>query len=171
MKSWAEERKTGSLELILTMPLSEWDLVLGKFLALFALLAINLVFTIGIPLSLAPMGYFDTGVIICEYIGVLLLGASALSLGLLMSAISKNQAGSFLSCAAVMLFVMLVNQLVFLINLPQWLNNFITFISLSFHFESFSKGILNSNDLVFFLLSTFLFLFLNTIVILNRKWR
>ena len=171
MKSWAEERKTGTSELLLTMPFSEWDLVLGKFLAVLALLVIMLLLTVPMPLTLARLGNFDAGMIFCEYLGALLLGASAASLGLLLSSLSKNQASSFLGSVVVLMIVMLINQLTFILNLPQWLSGFINFFSLAFHFESFSKGLLDSRDLAFFLLSTALFLFINTRVILYRKWR
>jgi ABC-2 type transport system permease protein len=96
MKSWAEERKTGSVELLLTMPFSEWDLALGKFLSSLGVFSFFLVLTIPVPLSLVPLGRFQAGVIVSEYIGALLLGSSALSLGLLLSSLSKNQAGAFL---------------------------------------------------------------------------
>jgi ABC-2 type transport system permease protein len=170
MKSWAEERKTGSIELLLTMPFSEWDLVLGKFLSVFTLLAMMLLLTIPVPISLFPLGEFDIGVIVCEYIGVLLMGASAVALGLLLSSLSKNQAGSFLGSAVVLMAVMLINQLAFSLNLPYWISEFINFISLSFHFESFSRGLLDSRDIVYFAASAVLFLFLTTRVILYRKW-
>ncbi|MDR1277206.1 MAG: ABC transporter permease subunit [Treponema sp.] len=171
MKSWAEERKLGSVELLLTMPFSEWDLVLGKFLSTLAVLGAILVLTIPLPLSLLPLGRFDGGVIVCEYIGVLLLGASATALGLLLSSLSKNQAGAFLGSAVVLLAVMLINQLTVMFDFPQWLSEGINFISLGFHFESFSKGLIDSRDLAFFILSTVLFLFLNTRVLIYRKWR
>jgi ABC-2 type transport system permease protein len=170
MKSWAEERKTGSVELLLTMPFSEWNLVLGKFLAIFTLLALMLAMTIPLPLSLLPLGEFDGGMIVCEYLGALLLGASAAALGLLLSSLSKNQAGSFLGSAVALLAVMLLNQLTFSLNLPQWLAESVNFISLSFHFESFAKGLIDTRDIVFYALSAVLFLFLNTRVILFRKW-
>jgi ABC-2 type transport system permease protein len=170
MRSWAEERKTGSIELLLTLPFSEWELVLGKFIASFTLLAMMLIMTIPLPLSLFPLGDFDTGVIVCEYIGALLMGASALALGLLLSALSRSQAGSFLGSAVVLMAVMLVNQLTFTLNLPQWLSGAINFISLSFHFDSFSKGLLDSRDIIYYATSTALFLFITTRVILFRKW-
>ena len=170
MKSWAEERKTGSLELLLTMPFSEWDLVLGKFISVMALLMMMLVLTIALPLSLLPLGTFDGGVIMCEYAGALLLAASATALGLLLSSLSKNQAGSFLGCMAALVVVILVHQVTYTFNLPGWLSSLINFISLSFHFQSFSKGVLDTRDLAFFILSTVLFLYLNTRVILFRKW-
>jgi ABC-2 type transport system permease protein len=170
MKSWAEERKTGSIELLLTMPFSEWDLVLGKFLAALAMLAMMLILSIPVPLCLLPLGTFDAGVIVCEYIGALLMGAAALALGLLLSSLSKNQAGSFLGSAVVLMTVMLISQLTLYLNLPYWLSEVVNFISLSFHFESFSKGLLDSRDIVYYAASTFLFLFITTRVILFRKW-
>jgi len=170
MKSWAEERKTGSIELLLTMPFSEWDLVLGKFCAAFALLVMMLILTIPLPLTLSPLGEFDKGVIVCEYIGALLMGASAVALGLLLSALSKNQAGSFLGSAVALMAVMLLSQLTISFNLPYWLTQVINFFSLSFHFDSFSKGLLDSRDMVYYLASTALFLFITTRVILFRKW-
>ena len=170
MKSWAEERKTGSVELLLTLPFSEWDLVLGKFLSVFALLAMMIALTIPVPLSLLPMGHFDMGVIMAEYFGALLLGASAVALGLLLSSLSKNQAGSFLGTAVVLMATMLIGRVTFNMNLPNWLSEVVNFFSLPFHFESFSRGVLDSRGVVFYLASTVLFLFLTTRVILRRKW-
>jgi len=171
MKSWAEERKTGTVELLLTMPFSEWDLVLGKFFSALGMLTMILLLTLPLPLSLLSLGSFDSGTIFCEYLGVFLLGASATSLGLLLSCLSKNQGGAFLGSAVVLMAVMLVNQLVFSLNLPQWLAQGINFFSLAFHFESFSKGLIDSRDIAFFILSTALFLFINARVILFRKWK
>ena len=171
MKSWAEERKTGTVELLLTMPFSEWDLVIGKFLSVFGVLAAMLLLTLPVPLSLFRLGRFDTGLLLCEYSGALLLGASACSLGLLFSSISKNQAGSFLGSVVILLVLMLINQLAGRINIPYPFSRVINFISLAYHYESFSRGIIDSRDVVFFVLTTFLFLYINTQVLLYRKWK
>jgi ABC-2 type transport system permease protein len=170
MKSWAEERKTGSVEILLTMPFSEWDLVLGKFISSLGMLAAMLVFTIPLPLSLFPLGDFDGGVIFTEYLGAFLLGSSASALGLLLSCLSKNQAGSFLGGAAVLMAAMFIHQLASSFNLPRFLADGINFISLSFHFESFARGLVDTRDLAFFVLTTVLFLYLNTRVLIYRKW-
>jgi len=171
MRSWAEERKLGSVELLLTMPFSEWDLVMGKFLSSLSILVGLLVLTLPVPLSLFPLAAFDKGVILGEYAGALLLGSAATALGLWLSSLSKSQAGAFLGSAVVLLAVMLMNQFTMTFSLPNWLTEAINFISLSFHFESFSKGLIDTRDLAFFIFSTVLFLFLNTRVILYRKWR
>jgi ABC-2 type transport system permease protein len=171
MKSWAEERKVGTMEVLLTMPFSEWDLVLGKFISSLGVLAGIMALTIPLPLSLLPLGRFDGGVIIGEYAGALLLGSSATALGLFLSSLSKNQAGAFLGSAVVLIIIMLINQFTSAMNLPMALAEGINFFSLSFHFESFSKGIIDTRDLAFFVFTTALFLFLNTRVLLFRKWR
>jgi ABC-2 type transport system permease protein len=171
MKSWAEERKLGSMELLLTMPFSEWDLVLGKFLSSLAVIVILLLLTLPVPLSVAGLGRFDGGVIVGEYTGALLLGASASALGLFLSSLSKNQGGAFLGSAAVLLVTMLISQFTAGFNFPRIIADGLNFLSLSFHFESFSRGILDTRDLAFFIITTVLFLFLNTRVILFRKWR
>ena len=170
MKSWAEERKLGSIELLLTMPFSEWELVTGKFIAAFGSVMFLLLLSLPVPLSILPMGNFDPGVLLGEYIGALLLGASASALGLLLSSLSKSQAGAFLGCTAVLLISMLINQLTMALALPPLIAGGINFFSLSFHFDSFTKGIIDTRDFSFFVISTVLFLFLNTRVIIFRKW-
>jgi ABC-2 type transport system permease protein len=170
MKSWAEEWKLGTAELLLTMPFSEWNPALGKFFASFAALLAILLFTLPLPLCVLPLGNFDGGIIAAEYAGVVLLGASALSLGLLLSSLFRSQAGAFLGSASILLVVMLINRLSLSFNMPLLLADLVNFVSLSFHFESFSRGLLDSRDLVFFALVTLLFLYLNTRVLLFRKW-
>lgn len=171
MKSWAEERKLGSIELLLTLPYSEWELALGKFTASFAMVGVLLLLTLPVPLSVAGLGTFDAGVIFGEYLGVLLLGASASALGLLLSSLSKNQAGAFLGSVSVMLLTMAVSRITAALELPTVAANALNFLSLSFHFESFARGVLDTRDAAFFIISTVLFLFLNTRVIIFRKWR
>jgi len=130
-----------------------------------------LLLTLPLPLSLFQLGSFDAGLLFCEYAGAFLLGASATALGLLLSSVSKNQAGSFLGSAAVLMVLILINQITSSFNLPQWFAGFINFFSLAYHFESFTKGIIDSRDLAFYILSTAMFLFINAKVILFRKWK
>jgi ABC-2 type transport system permease protein len=170
MRGWAEERKLGSIELLLTMPFSEWSLVLGKYAASLGVMAILLVLSMSVPLSVLPLGHFDGGVIATEYVGALLLASSAVALGLLLSSLSKNQVAAFLGGVAILIVIILINQVPWLANLPQGVNAAVNYISLSFHFESFSKGLLDSRDLFYFIFTTILFLFLNTRVLLFRKW-
>ena len=171
MKAWAEERKMGSDEILLTMPFTEWELVGGKFLSCLILLAAMLLLTLPIPLSLLPLGNFDPGVICTEYTGVLLLGACAIAIGLFLSSVSKAQGAAFVGTIVVLLlFTSILGILANRIALPPFVMELINYLSLSFHFESFSRGLLDSRDISFFLLAGGLFLFLNTQVLIYRKW-
>ena len=173
MRAWAEEKKLGSVEILFTMPCTEWELVLGKFLSCFALVVGMVILTIPVPLSLLPLGSFEFGVILAEYLGALLLGAAASALGLFLSGVSKNQAAAFVGSAVVLLafstgLSMVVNNLG---DLPAGFVDFLYFFSLSYHFESFSRGLLDSRDMAFFLVTTILFLFLNVQVLVYRRWK
>ena len=169
MRAWAEEKKLGSAEILFTMPFTDWDLVLGKFFSAFVLITGMVFLTLPVPLSLLPLGYFDPGVIFAEYTGALLLGASATALGLFLSSVSKNQTAAFVGSVVVLLVVMLVNN--FTGDLPPNLSGLVNYLSLSFHFESFSRGLFDSRDIAFFLITTILFLFLNTQVLVYRRWK
>jgi ABC-2 type transport system permease protein len=112
-------------------------------------------------------------VILAEYTGALLLGASASALGLFLSSISKNQAAAFVGSAVVLLafntgISMLANNLGIL---PAGIIDFLYFFSLSYHFESFSRGLLDSRDIAFFAITAILFLFLNVQVLVYRRWK
>ncbi|HCM26793.1 MAG: ABC transporter permease [Treponema sp. GWB1_62_6] len=170
MRSWAEERKMGTAEILLTMPFSEWELVLGKFFASWTVLAVAIALTVFVPLTVAPLGDFDAGAIMGEYLGALLMGAAAVALGQFASSLSKNQVSAFLAGVVVLLVATLANLVASTLELPLALADFINYFSLSFHFESFAKGVVDSRDAAYFLLVAFLFLFLNARVILFRKW-
>ncbi|GAB1481340.1 ABC transporter permease subunit [Treponema sp.] len=170
MRSWAEERKMGTIEVLFSLPLSEWDLVIGKFLASFAILLLCLALSIFVPLSVSPLGRFDLGALFGEYLGALVLGTTAIALGQFISSLAKNQISAFLTSLVLLLILSTANQITVLFDLPFALSQFINYFSLSFHFESFSKGIVDTRDLLFFILSTSFFLFLNQRVLLFRKW-
>jgi len=168
MRAWAEETKLGSAEILFTMPFTEWELVWGKFLSCFAILLAMTLLTLPVPLSLLALGSFDPGVIFGEYSGVVLLGAAAAAIGLFLSSVSKNQAAAFVGSVVILFALMLMNNLTQ--ELPSGFAGIINYLSLSFHFESFSRGLLDSRDMAFFLLVTALFLFLNTQALVSRRW-
>ncbi|MFP4373327.1 MAG: ABC transporter permease subunit [Spirochaetaceae bacterium] len=171
MRSWAEESKLGTAEVLLTLPFTEAQIVVGKFLGALSLLGLMLVLTLPVPFTIRPLGDFATGQIIGQYIGSLLLGAAAISVGLFVSSLSQNQITSFILGVFVLLALTLVNQVNVVMNLPRRLGDLLNQLSLNYHFRSFEKGILDSRDLAYYLLLAFLFLYLNTKVLVLRKWR
>lgn len=171
MRLWAEEKKMGTVELLLTMPLKEWEVVLGKFLAAFAFLGIALLFTLTVPLSLAYLGKPDFGVIVGSYVGALFLGSAYLAIGLYISSLTENQVVAFIISLAVVFVLLLVGIA------PVWLNavgslvSFCDYVSLLSHFNNVTRGVIDSRDVVYYASVIVLFLYLNIKNIEARKWR
>lgn len=171
MRSWAEEFKLGTEELLLTLPYRETDLVLGKFLGAYGLLLFTLLLTVFVPLSVSPLGNFEAGEIAGEYLGIALLGAAAVAIGLFVSSISRNQISAFIFSAVVLLVLTLISQVNAVVDLPSWLAGVINYVSLQFHVQSFIRGVMDTRDLAYFVLVTALFLYLNTKTLVFRRWR
>jgi ABC-2 type transport system permease protein len=171
MRSWAEEKRMGTAELLLTLPFRERDVVIGKFLATFSLLAIMLALTIPVPLSVSAFGHFDPGQIVGEYLGILLLGAAAIAIGQFISSVSSNQISAFIFGVIVLIAITMVSQAASIFNLPVWFAAVLNYLSLGYHFESLIKGVVDTRDVLYFLVAVTLFLYLNTKVLVFKKWR
>lgn len=171
MRSWAEEYRLGTAEILLTLPFRERELVLGKFTAALALLGLLAVLSLPVALLVAPLGSFEPGQIAGQYLGVLLLGAAGLAAGLFFSALSANQISAFLFGVVFLLFITLIGQVPSLLALPLWLARLLSWLSFDYHFDSFSKGLLDTRDAVYFLVLIAWFLLLTTRVLLLRRFR
>ncbi len=152
MRLFAEERRTGTFEVLMTLPVTEWQVVLGKFLGGLGMIAIALLFTLPAPNSvsfLVAEGYsFDWGVVIGGYLGALLLGATYTSLGLFASALSRDQIVGFLVglvlCGSITLVRFMANVL------PEGLAEVATWSSAWFHFENIARGVIDSRDIAYY---------------------
>jgi ABC-2 type transport system permease protein len=170
MRSWAEEKKLGTVEVLLTLPFRETTVVLGKFLAAFILMALMICLTLPLPLLLSRFGSFDWGEIVGQYLGTLLLGAAGLSLGLFVSSLATNQISAFLVGLFVLLVITLISQVNMLFALAPWAAGVFNFLSLSYHFGNFQKGLIDTRDLLYYLLFCALFLYLNVKTLVFKKW-
>jgi ABC-2 type transport system permease protein len=170
MRSWAEERRLGTYELLLTFPFSEGELVLGKFLGAFAIAAIALALTIPLPLCASLLGSFDAGVLASQYLGVLLEAAAAVALGQWLSSLAKNQVSAFLGSVLVLLSLVLVDRLAAFLKAGGAVAATLKWLSLGVHFEAFSRGVVDTRDLAYFLAVAALFLFLTSWSLNRRKW-
>lgn len=171
MRIWAEEKKLKTDELLLTLPFHEADLVVGKFLASFFLLALMIFLTLPIPMMVGRLGSFDGGQTTAQYFGSLLLGGAGLALGIFLSSVSRNQISAFIFTVLVLVIMTLSSDLARALSLQGPLGDFLNFISLSRRFEGFSKGLIDSRDLFFYLLFTAFFLYLNYKQLIFRKWK
>jgi ABC-2 type transport system permease protein len=170
MRSWAEEKKLGTMEVLMTLPFRESTVVMGKFLAALALLAIMIALTLPLPLMLSRFGNFDWGEILGQYIGVILLGAAGISVGLFVSSLMSNQISSFLISLFVLLVLTLISQVNLVFALPPWAAGMVNFVSLGQHFSNFQRGLIDTRDLLYYGIVSALFLYLNTKSLVFRKW-
>ena len=174
MRSFAEERREGTYILLATRPLTEWQIIWAKYFAclllvLFSLLP-TLIYCYTISKLAMPAGNVDTGAIIGSYIGLLLLGASFTAIGIFASSITKNQVIAF--AIAVFLYFMMYNgfDAMAKMELLTALQNFFIFLSVNEHYQSISRGVLDTRDAVYFLSLVFFFLLLTHFAIGGRKW-
>src|SRR4051812_1894227 len=141
MRMWADERSSGTLELLLTLPVPRWQLVVGKFLAGLALIAIALVLTFGLPITVARMGNLDFGPVVGGYLAALLLSAAYLAIGMCVSAATNNQIVAFIGTAALCLLAYAVG----------WLPSPIgPLFGTGVRFESVARGVLDLRDLAYY---------------------
>ncbi len=172
MRLWAEERKTGSIEMLLTLPITPWQAVLGKYLAAWAFTAIALALTFPVWLTVNYLGDPDNGVILAAYIGSLLMAGGFLSIGACLSAFTRNQVIAFV-LSVVVCFGFLLSGFPFVLNLfsgwaPQVFIDGIASLSFLTHFSNISRGVIDIRDLVYFGLLIGAFLTANTIVL---QWK
>ena len=173
MRLWAEERRSGSIELLLTQPVTLWQAVLGKFLAAWAFTALALALTFPIWITVNYLGSPDNGVILAAYIGSLLMAGGFLAIGSCMSALTRNQVVAFI-LAVVVCFAFLLAGFPLVLDAfrawaPQVLIDAIASLSFLTHFESISKGVLDVRDLLYFALTMAFFLIATAIILDVRK--
>jgi ABC-2 type transport system permease protein len=173
MRLWAEERKSGTIELLLTLPITLSQAVIGKFLAAWLFLGIALLLTFPTWLTVNYLGDPDNGVILAAYIGSWLMAGGVLAIGSCMSALTRNQVIAFI-LSVVVCFGFLLSGLPMVMNLfqswaPQSLLDAIAGLSFLAHFADISKGVIDLRDLLYFVLVTAAWLAATMIVLDMRK--
>ncbi len=172
MRLWAEERKSGSIEMLMTLPVSIWDAVLGKFLAAWAFTAVALALTFPIWITVNYLGDPDNGVIVTAYLGSLLMAGAFLAIGSCISAANRNQVVAFI-ITVVICFLFLLSGfplvLDFFAGAPQTIVDTIAGLSFLTHFNALSKGVIDLRDVVYFLLVITAWLYATSIVLEMKK--
>jgi len=173
MRLWSEERRQGTLELLLTFPVATWQAIVGKFLASWLFLAIALALTFPLIITVNWLGDPDNGVIVAGYVGSLLLAGAFLSIASLTSAVTRNQVVAFILALVVCLLFILVGFAPVTSLLarwaPPWLVDGVAAFSVLTHFDGFQKGVLDSRDLVFFFSIMAFALFTTGVVIRSHR--
>jgi ABC-2 type transport system permease protein len=172
MRLWAEERRLGTIELLLTLPIAQWQAVVGKFLAAWGFCAIALALTFPLVITVNVLGNPDNGVILTGYLGCVLVAGSFLSVGAAISAMTKNQVIAFVLAVAACFFVTAAGSPVVTEFLSKRLPELVDIarsLSVTDRLMGFSRGVITARDIVFFASFIGFFLFANTIAVDQRK--
>jgi len=162
MREWAEEKRSGTIEVLLTLPITDLQATLSKFFGSLAFLGFALALSLTIPLSVSVIGSLDAGPVIGGYVGALLLGGAYISLGLAISSVTKNQIIAFLLTVSIAFFMFIIGEDVVTSSVAQGLRPLLRFLSLGFHFSNLTRGIVDSRDVVYYLSFIILFLHINS---------
>jgi ABC-2 type transport system permease protein len=172
MRLWAEERRAGTLELLLTLPVTAWQAILGKFLASWVFLAIALALTFPVVVTVNVLGEPDNGAIFAGYLGSLFLAGAYLAITCLTSALTRNQVIAFILAVVACLFLILAGFSPVTSLLERWASpamvDTVAAFSVVTHFDGFQKGVVDSKDLIFFLSVIGYALFATGVVLRNR---
>lgn len=159
MRMLAEEKRSGTIELLLTKPVSDWEVVLGKFLACLALVGVAVLCSLPYYISVSQLGNVDHGAVWCGYLGILLMSSTFIGLGLLMSSLTKNQIVAFLLALTIgSLFLIFFG--IFSNSAGGFLGSIFHYLNLQSHYQSIIRGVIDTKDLVYFISITFLCLVL-----------
>jgi ABC-2 type transport system permease protein len=168
MRLLADEKSSGTLELLITMPVRDWEVVLGKFLAAMTLLAASLGLTLAFAITVRALGPLDRGPAIGGYLGLLLMGGAYVSIGVMASAFTRNSIVAFI-VAFVISFALFILQHV-ISYMPQSLQPLMSFIAIGIHFESIARGVIDTRDVIYYLSVMGICLLVATLSLESRRW-
>ena len=169
MRLWAEEKRSGTIEFLLTLPITDWQAVLGKFSGGLVFLAVAMVLTLPIPVTINFLGNMDTGPVIGSYAGAMLMGAAYLALGLFISSLTKNQIIAFVGAVAFSFIFFIIGNYFVVATAPQFIAPFLQALGLGTHFDNIARGVIDTKDIIYYISFIWFFLWLNKEVIALRK--
>ncbi len=168
MRMIAEEKRAGTLETMLTRSVSDWEFVVGKYLACLLLILIALAFTLPYYFVVSWLGPVDHGAVWCGYLGLILLSSGYIGIGIFASSISQNQIVGFLLALTIGVFFQILFD-VLSATFPGFVGELFSYLSFNTHFQSISRGVIDFRDIVFFLSITFLGLILAEMQLVKRN--
>lgn len=168
MRLIAEEKKTGTIEILLTKAVTDRQVIFGKYLATLILISIALAFTLPYVVTVSKLGNLDAGGVLCGYLALLLMSAAYSSIGLFTSSITNNQIVAFLSALFIGLFFHIIFEII-ASGMSGLAGQIINSLSVTYHFESLSRGVVDSKDLVYFGSIIFMGLFLTEVSLAKRN--
>ena len=167
MRVFAEEYRSGSFEILATLPLKKGEIVLGKFFAAHILSVIMIAPTVIYAISISTVGSLDWGPVFGGYLGAILLSGAFTAIGIFASSLTHNQIVAFIISVSISFFLTVINNMLILI--PGFLVDFFQYLGTSYHFSSIAKGVIDSRDIIYFLSLTTIALYSSYLVNMDKK--
>ncbi|MGQ9525930.1 MAG: ABC transporter permease [Armatimonadota bacterium] len=167
MRLLAEERRSGTIELLMTSPVTEWQVVLGKYAGSMAFYALILALLLQYPILLAKVSSPDPGPIVSGFLGLVLFGGLFIAIGLLFSSLTKNQIIAFVTTFGILLALYIIDWMAGTVG-PPW-GDLLTYLSVRRHLENFAKGLIDTRDVVFYVTTIALMLYMATRSLASAK--
>ena len=168
MRLLAEEKKAGTIELLTTKPLHDWEIVAGKFLAAWVLIGVTLLPTLIYYITVAFLGDIDNGPVIGGYLGLLLMAGVYVAIGLLASSLTENQIVAFIVGLLMMFAFFMMDKV--LMFIPDFMTSVVEYLGIDFHFSNIARGVIDSRDIVYFCSMLGFTLYLSVVSLERRKW-
>jgi ABC-2 type transport system permease protein len=170
MRLWAEERKLGTLELLMTLPVRDGEVILAKFLAGLSLIVVTVLLEFPLVLLTGYLGDVDLGPVIGGFLGSVFLGGAYLAIGLFISSLTENQIVAFILGVVACFALFIVGENIVLFAAPSAIAPLLRFLGLGSHFESIGRGVIDSRDVLYYVTVITFFLFLNRLSLAGRRW-
>ncbi len=170
MRLWAEERKQGTAELLLTLPVKDEQIILGKYLAGLTLVTLAVFLEFPLVILTARLGDLDFGPVIGGFLGSIFLGGAYLAIGLFLSSITSNQIVAFILGVVVSFALFIVGENLVLVTAPPAIAPFLRNLGLGAHFDSIGRGVIDTRDVIYYLSVITFFLYLNRLSLRERRW-
>lgn len=170
MRLWAEERKQGTAELLLTLPVKDEEIILGKYLAGLTLVTLAVFLEFPLVILTARLGDLDPGPVIGGFLGSIFLGGAYLAIGLFLSSITSNQIVAFILGVVVSFALFIVGESLVLATAPLAIAPLLRDLGLGAHFDSIGRGVIDTRDVIYYLSVIAFFLYLNRLTLRERRW-
>jgi ABC-2 type transport system permease protein len=168
MRLISEEKKSGTLELLLTKPVKEYEIILGKFLAAWVLFFFTILPTLSYYVTISLLGTLDIGPVIGGYLGLLFVGAVFLGIGVFGSSITENQVVGFIVSFLIVFILFMLDKI--LLYVPASLASILEYLSIDYHFSNIARGVIDSRDVLYYLSAIVFTLLLGTVSLQKRRW-
>lgn len=168
MRLISEEKKTGTIELLATKPIHDYEMIIGKFLSAWVLFMIALLPTLIYYFTITILGDIELGPVVGGYLGLILVGGVFISIGVFGSTLTENQVVAFI-ISFLMVFVLFILDKI-LLFVPGFLSSILEYLSIDYHFSNIARGVIDSRDIIYYFSAIVIMLYLSTVVISKRRW-